>query len=478
MQSRRDFLKTMAGAVSWPVLNRFAGAADSQSGKQRPAIVVFVADDHGYFDSKVYGSIDVRTPHMQRLADNGLTFTNAFVASPSCAPSRAAMLTGLMPARNGAEANHTYPRPEIKQLPWYMKQLGYETAAFGKVAHGAARPAHEAGFDHVNRGGSGVDSDAIDRYLKTRDPGKGLCLFIGCRWTHVQGPWPENEHFDPRVIALPPNMYDNWTTRQYRTRYLSAVEKLDRDMGQAYALVRRHFGDNAVFIYTSDHGSQWPFGKWNLYDVSTRTPLLVEWPGVIKPGQKTDAMVSWVDFLPTFIEIAGGKPPTDIDGQSFLGLLQGQNVRHREEIFTTHSGDGRMNVYPIRSIRTERYKYILNLRPDCYYTTHIDLGRNRDGLKFWYSWVKAAKDDPRAGWLVNRYHVRPEEELYDLLDDPYELTNLADVPEHREILKQLRQRLTEWMEAQGDTKAVFEEPYPRSKPKPVSPLMSELLNEQ
>lgn len=110
MQSRRDFLKTMAGAVSWLVLNRFAGAADSQSGKQRPAIVVFVADDHGYFDSKVYGSINVRTPHMQRLADNGLTFTNAFVASPSCAPSRAAMLTGLMPARNGAEANHTYPR--------------------------------------------------------------------------------------------------------------------------------------------------------------------------------------------------------------------------------------------------------------------------------------------------------------------------------------------------------------------------------
>ena len=474
MKSRRDFLKTMAGVVSLAVLNRFAGAADSPPDRQKPVIVVFVADDHGYFDSTVYGSINVRTPHMQRLANNGLTFTNAFVASPSCAPSRAALLTGLMPARNGAEANHTYPREGVKQLPAYMRALGYETAAFGKVAHGEARPAHEAGFDHVTRGGSGVNIEAIDRYLKSRDLQKGLCLFIGCRWTHVQGPWPENERFDPRVIAMPPDLYDNRATREYRTRYLSAVEKLDHDLGQAHALVRRHFGDNVLFMYTSDHGSQWPLGKWNLYDVSTRTPLLVEWPGVIRPGQKTDAMVSWVDFLPTLIEITGGAPPADLDGKSFMRLLKGQTSRHRDEIFTTHSGDGRMNDYPIRSIRTERYKYILNLRPDCYYTSHLDLGRNQDGLKYWYSWVQAAKDDPRARWLVDRYHVRPEEELYDIQGDPFELPNLADLSEHQDMLRQLRQRLKEWMDAQGDTKAVFDEPYPRSKPKPVSPVLSEL----
>lgn len=474
MKSRRDFLKTMAGVVSLAALNRFTGAAGTQPDKQKPVIVVFVADDHGYFDSTVYGSVNVRTPHMQRLADNGLTFTQAFVASPSCAPSRAAMLTGLMPARNGAEANHTYPREGVKQLPAYMRALGYETAAFGKVAHGPARPAHEAGFDHVNRGGSGINIEAIDRYLKSRDSQKGLCLFIGCRWTHVLGPWPQNERFDPRVIALPPTIYDNWKTRQYRTRYLSAVEKVDHDLGQAYALIRRHFGDNVLFMYTSDHGSQWPFGKWNLYDVSTRTLLLVEWPGVIQPGRKTDAMVSWVDFLPTLIETAGGEAPKDIDGQSFLGLLRGQTNRHRDEIFTTHSGDGRMNVYPMRSIRTARYKYILNLRSDCYYTTHIDLGRNQDGLEFWYSWVQAAEDDPRARWLVDRYHVRPEEELYDIQDDPFELINLADLPEHRDTLQRLRRRLKEWMDAQGDTKAVFDEPYPRSEPKPVSPALSEL----
>src|SRR5262245_45662953 len=101
----------------------------------KPNLVVFLSDDHGYLDSSVYGAADVRTPNMARLAKAGVTFTHMFVASPSCAPSRAALLTGLMPARNGAEANHSKPRAEVKKLPAYLQALGYEVAAFGKVAH-------------------------------------------------------------------------------------------------------------------------------------------------------------------------------------------------------------------------------------------------------------------------------------------------------------------------------------------------------
>src|SRR5438105_10709938 len=101
----------------------------------KPNLVVFICDDLGGDDLTPYGSTDVRTPNMQRLADAGLKFTRAFVASPSCAPSRAALLTALMPAKNGAEPNHSRPREEIKKLPAYLKDLGYETAAFGKVAH-------------------------------------------------------------------------------------------------------------------------------------------------------------------------------------------------------------------------------------------------------------------------------------------------------------------------------------------------------
>ena len=479
MQTRRDFIRAIAAAVPFAGYGHLLSAVTPNDNAKRPTIVVFLADDHGYFDSSVYGSTDVRTPGMQQLADEGLTFTNAFVASPSCAPSRAALLTGLMPARNGAEANHTYPREGVQQLPAYLQQLGYEVAAFGKISHGEAARATEAGFDHVNRMPRDVNINAIERYLQSRDSQKDLCLFVGSSATHIMlGPWPQNEGFDPDAIALPPSHYDTEETREYRTRYLSGVNKLDRQISATYALARRHFGDNMVFMYSSDHGAQWPFGKWNLYDQAIRTPLMVTWPGVISPGQKTEAMVSWVDFLPTLIEIAGGAAPEEMDGKSFLPVLKRTKDRHRDAIFTTHSGDhfpSRMNVYPIRSVRTDRYKYILNLRPDCYHTTHIDLGNNVDGLRYWYSWLKAAETDPKAKWLVDRYHIRPEEELYDIRVDPFELNNLAGSLAHQETLHTLRRRLVEWMVSQGDKKETTDQPYPRSEPKPVSNRLSDIL---
>ena len=113
-------------------------------------------------------------------------------------------------------------------------------------------------------------------------------------------------------------------------------------------------GPNILFLYTSDHGAQWPFSKWNLYDAGIRTPFIAAWPGVIQPGARSDAMVQWIDLLPTLIEFAGGKPPEGIDGRSFADVLRGKRTTHRDVIYTTHSGDGTMNVYPIRALRTRR----------------------------------------------------------------------------------------------------------------------------
>src|SRR5438094_631997 len=120
-------------------------AGVSITAAEKPNLVIFLCDDLGCLDLAPYGSKDVRTPNMQRLAERGLKFNQAFVASPSCAPSRAALLTGLMPAKNGAEPNHTRPREEIKKLPAYLQELGYQTAAFGKVGHYGHNPYY--GFD-------------------------------------------------------------------------------------------------------------------------------------------------------------------------------------------------------------------------------------------------------------------------------------------------------------------------------------------
>jgi N-sulfoglucosamine sulfohydrolase len=434
----------------------------------RPDIVIFLTDDHSQLDSTPYGGRTLRTPNMQRLADAGLLFTHAFVASPSCAPSRAALLTGLMPARNGAEANHSRPRAELRKWPSWFQALGYEVVAFGKVAHyrhtgdyGFDAFAHDTFHDHA-----GIP--AAVNFLKKRDRAKPLCLFVGSNWPHV--PWPTNAPGNLE-LSLPARSVDTPETRRWRARYAAAVSRADDDLGMIYDAARQRGATNTLFVFSSDHGAQWPFAKWNLYDAGIRVPLIIAWPGVVKPGTRTEAMVSWIDLLPTLLEVAGGKA-RDIDGQSFLPVLRGQRRTHRDRIFTTHSGDGRWNVYPMRSVRTVEWKYILNLHPEFAFTTHIDLPGKLGQRDYWATWESAAQTNAEARAIVSAYHARPTEELYDLTADPHEQRNVAADRRHISQLKRLRGELEAWMRSQGDQRAVFEAPRLLSDPSSFGPNAS------
>lgn len=421
-----------------------------------PNFVIFITDDLGALDTSPYGAKVVGTPNIERLAKEGLTFRQAFVASPSCAPSRAALLTGLMPARNGAEANHSRPRAEIKKLPAYLQELGYEVAAFGKVAHYNFGPQY--GFDYV--AGEGFHNHegvpAAVEYLKNRRRDKPLCLFVGTNWPHV--PWPETTEHQPATVELPPTHVDTPETRHWRTLYYAAVTKADDDLGAIYSAVRQHLdSQNTYMFFTSDHGGQWPFGKWNLYDAGIRVPLIAVGPGV-KAGAASDAMVSWIDVLPTLVDLAGGMPPQQIDGRSFAAVLRRETTAHRDEIYATHSGDGRFNVYPIRCLRTGQWKYILNLHPEYQHATHINRAITTNGISYFRSWEAAANTDPRAAEIVHRYKQRPREELYDLAADRHEQHNLAGHPQHAPRLTEMRSRLEAWLREQNDQLTVFNEP--------------------
>jgi N-sulfoglucosamine sulfohydrolase len=429
----------------------------------KPTIIVFLSDDHGQLDCTPYGATDVRTPNMQRLADAGLTFDHAYIASPACAPSRAAMLTGLMPARNGAEANHSYKRG-VPSLPDLLREFGYQTAAFGKVAHGRDDVKNH-GFDVFDRQ---HDAAFVEKFLKERDTSKPLCLFVGTHEPHV--PWLTNDGYNPAKVTLPPTFVDTPETRDFRTRYYTDVSDADRRLGEVMDLAKQHFDPaSTLVIYTSDHGAQWPFGKWNLYDAGIRVPFIAAWPGVIPPGTRTSAMIQWTDLLPTLIEVAGGRSPAGLDGRSFMYVLNGGTWTHRDVIFTTHSGDGRMNVYPIRSIRTPDWKLILNLHPEYAHTTHIDKALAKDGGRYWLSWFDLAQKDPDAAAKVQRYHERPAVELYDLRNDPHEQRNLAGEPAQAGRIKELRARLEAWMHEQGDQRTVFAEPRLLSDPASTKP---------
>ena len=449
----RNYLQRMFPALA--CIGLWLVAAGLQA--RPPHLVIFLSDDHGVIDSAPYGARDMSTPNMSRIAAEGMLFTRAFVNSPACAPSRAALLTGLYPARNGAEANHTVPRADIRKLPAYLQELGYEVVAFGKVAH--YRTVSQYGFDRFANAGfhDHASIPAALAFLEKRVDDRPLCIFVGSNWPHV--PWPVGQtDFKPQDVLLPPTFIDTPETRVERAMYYKAVRNMDDELGLVFDAARSKFGDEMLFLHTSDHGIQMPFGKWNLYDAGIQTPMIATWPGVIEPGSRSGALVQWIDILPTLIEVGGGDPPADIDGLSFGAVLRGESDEHRNAIFTTHSGDRDFNVYPMRSVRTADWKYIRNLHPEFQFASHINRGSERSGTRYWFSWERAGEADPEAQTIVNRYRQRPAEELYYVKNDRHEQNNLSSDPAQASRLAGMRELLDLWLQETNDSLTVFGNP--------------------
>ena len=431
-----------------------------------PDIVVYLADDLSAADLPLYGGTNIKTPAIDALAADGMTFNKAFVASPSCAVSRAALLTGLMPAKNGAQENHSYPRAEVLKLPQVLNDMGYQTAAFGKVAHQKSAPDYHF---HVHDRKQHIPQlrETVKAFLENRTDDRPLALFVGVSDPHV--PWPSESTIDPQAMSLPPKLIDTPRTRVQRSRYLQEVQDLDAYLGELRSLADKHMSKDTMFVFSSDHGAQFPFGKWTLYDEGIHVPLIVARSGKIKAGARTDAMVSWIDILPTLIEVGGAAVPKGLDGQSFAEVLHGETDALRKRIFTTHSGDRKMNVYLSRSIRTERYKLIWNLHPEFAFTTHIDmLVRETSGVYF-KQWLELAKTDEDAAKTVAQHHGRPEFELFDLTEDPRELSNLAENPELKQVKDELMAELNSWIKEQGDELTVFHDPLMLDAPETWTP---------
>jgi N-sulfoglucosamine sulfohydrolase len=451
------------------------------SAAQRPNILLFLSDDHGWADSGCYGHRDVRTPHIDRLAAEGLRFTHAFAGSATCSPSRAVIYSGLMPFRNGAFLNHSHAYPHVLTLPHHLQSLGYRVALANKTHYG---PPEVYPFEYLPATlqrredrkriyrTEGVDTAILDAWLAEHVSQRGdepFCLVVAASGPHVN--WQEVEGYDPGAITLPPYVVDTPATRQGMARYFSDITATDAELGRMLESLERHgLADSTLAIYTSDQGAEWPFAKWNLYDAGIRVPLIVRWPGKVRPGAVTDAMVSLCDLLPTFIQAAGEQPPEGLDGRGFLPVLLGESREHRHEIYATHSGDGQRNDAPMRAIRTRTHKLIFNLRPENKYTTHFSEVMDADHGLIWTTWQEKAKTDRAAAALIERFHRRAPVELYDLRDDPLETRNLAEDPAHAPWVVRLSGRLKAWMAAQGDRGVASEEEGRRRQDKQIEEM--------
>ncbi|MDG2169439.1 MAG: sulfatase [Opitutales bacterium] len=428
-------------------------------------IVVVIADDHSAHDSTPYGSKLVDTPRMQRLADEGMVFDRAYVASPSCAPSRAALLTGLMSSRNGAMRNHVYPNPGTHYMTEDLKNAGFHVAAFGKVAHGR-KGAEMAGFDYFNTAFLADESfmnratkkpydgkalQAVRTYMEEKSQGGPLCLFLGINDPHK--PWTSSRdryQADGKNFDVP-YFIDSEIFREELATYYNEVDHVDHLIGEFRSMTKEILGDNVLFVYTADHGAAVPFGKWTLFEAGIRSPFIFSWPGKIRPGQRSDAMVSWVDLLPTLVDLSGGSVPEEIDGGSFVSVLLGEKDSHRRFIFASHVGDGEQNYSPSRSVNDGRWKYIRYLDGEYMFTTHQDLNNNRSFAPFHPEWVAVAEaGHAGAREIVQRYYLPAKEHLYDLESDPFEKNNLAMDQRFADIKSRLSNVLDEWMQSQGD----------------------------
>lgn len=435
-------------------------AAAAPAEAQRPNIVLFIADDMTQRDLSVYGG-DAHTPNLDRMAQDGMVFERAFAASPTCSVSRTSLLTADYPMHHGAHALGSVMKRPVPTLPQILKAQGYRVVIAGKTHFG---PVKDFPFEFLkdsvslpagktNVLFSKLNMTAIDHLLATRDRAKPIALIVASFASHVR--WPANQGYDAAKLTITPNLLDTPDTREVRTRYLTKVSLADTELGELRASMTKYgMADNTLLLFTADQGAQFPLAKWNLYDAGTETPMLAVWPGHVAPGSRTPAMVSQIDLLPTMEEAAGGPPLNGIDGRSMLAVLDGKTNRFRDAIFTAHSGDAGKhadgNIAPMRAIRTDRYKLIVNFYPGTPFNDAINVNTHFVENHYWVTWKERAKTDPKAAALVAKFERRPPVELYDLQKDPYEMHNLAGDPAYAKTVSSLRERLYQWMRSQGE----------------------------
>jgi len=435
-------------------INRFACSlvlalagtfASAALGASRPNFVFVIADDCTYRDIGCYGG-QAYTPNIDRLATEGMLFTHCFQSAPMCSPTRHNIYTGLYPVKSGAYPNHTFAKRGTESVVHYLKPLGYRVALSGK-RHIAPREVFP--FEYVASVGNNPDFEAIDAFLaECKRDGTPFCLFACSNEPH--SPWNKGDpsRYDADKLKLPPCFVDTPQTRENMTRYLAEITYYDGQVGQALELLDKHrLADDTLVIVVSEQGSSFPFGKWTCYDTGLQSAFVARWPGHIPAGTVNDALIEYVDVLPTYIQLAGGRPPEVLDGKSLMPVLLGQAKEHKQYVFGEMTTRGIINGsehFGIRSIRSSRFKYIWNFTPEVRFRNACTKSA------IFQSWREKAAGSADAADKVRRYEHRPGEELYDVTKDPYEWDNLADDPEYAEAKDELRTKLLAWMEAMGD----------------------------
>ena len=437
----------------------------SDKKERKPNIIIIMADDLDSRQLSCYGGANLKTVNIDRLATEGVKFNDIITSEAMCVPTRASLFTGLYPARNGAYQNHKPVRDNLKSVCHYLNALGYRVGLTGK--NHVTKPVSVFPFDIVPGFEPNCVSptdeyflDSVRHYIQQKDP---YCLFVMSINPHA--PWTVGnpDEFDPKKLKLPPHWVDTDLTRKQFCKYLAEVRRLDDEVGDVLKLLKETGGEeNTIVVFLGEQGPQFPGGKWNLFDNGQKSSMIVRWPGVVKPGSETEAIVQYEDITPTLVDIAGGSPVNGLDGKSFKQVLEGKTAMHRSVAYGIHNNIPEGPAYPIRSIRDLQYKLIMNLMPDSTYYIKYMMNTQRKDLA-WTTWVDKAEHSAADKKRVERIAHRPAIEFYDIKSDPYELNNLAGQAQYQDLITKYKSELQHWMKEQGDTGASMDRPIKKKK---------------
>lgn len=468
--------------------------ANSNSGQKPtplPNILIVTADDLNYDSVGVFGcKIPGITPNIDRLASQGMKFNHAHVNTAVCQPCRQSWMTGRFPHNNGAEGFEPID-PDVPTLPEQLKRLGYLNGILGKEIH--HQPTERYFWDFIPfktedppvwRTGHSRHPELFHRYSgkffeMAKQQNKPFFLIANSHDPHRpfigndarawgDHPLPVTREFTPEEIDMLGYLPDIPSVRKEVAQYYGNVYRCDQNIGSVLrALKESGLEDNTLVIFLADHGAPFPFAKAQCYLNSTKTPLIVKWPGKVKPGT-VDArhFVTGIDLMPTVMEAAGLAPLDGLEGESLMPLLEGKKQGERAYAFSTFYQIFARIRYPMRKVQDAEFAYIYNFWADG------ELGMTGDstGGITWRAMLEAAKTDPRIAERVALYKHRVTEEFYNVKQDPDGLKNLAKDPAYADELERFRKQMLVMMKQYGDP--AYEAYRDRNKPGVIEAFMA------
>jgi arylsulfatase A-like enzyme len=461
---------TLLPALALAALAFLLPAARAATAATKPNILLILSDDHSYPHVGCYGDSDIMTPNLDKFAAQGMRFDRAYVTSPQCVPSRASIFTGRSPVAVGmSRFSAALPR-EIRTYPEVLRERGWFTGVAGRTYHmDGARTSDESRavidkyhlatfpdrLEFVKTAGENeISFGQFREFLDLKPQDKPFFLQLCSNDPHRPLTTSGPVKHDPAKITLPAHYPDTPLVRADFARYYDEIAHFDVFFGQVMAeLEKRGLAENTLVAFMGDNGASQFRGKGTLYEFGIHVPLIIRWPGQIKPGTSSAELISGEDLAPTFLEAVGSTIPAEMTGKSFVRLLRGQSYKGREFIFAERGPHG--SALPGNSsgfdlgrvVVSKTHKLVYNAMGQLPYWP-VDFA----GDAFWKEIVQQNESGTLDPKLRQLYFAapRPMFEVFDLANDPSEFNNLAGKPAAAEQERMLKAAMQEWMILERD----------------------------